>query len=369
MRNSAVCLLGGCLVFFGCSDNNDPVSPQGGNQSNGNPPPSTPNPNGWLVPVEEVFDGGTGKDGIPALLDPEMVETGSPGSAYLAPQDLVLGLKQGNEVRAYPHKILDWHEIINDQIGDRSVAITYCPLTGTGIGWDRMINGEVTTFGVSGLLYQTNLMPYDRLTESTWSQMRLECVNGELIGTQAKTYQVFETEWETWVKMFPNTLVVSENTGFSRSYGIFSYGDYRTNHNNILFPFAPVDDRLPVKERVLGILIKPQAKVFPIRDFGARITVINDSFSQVKLVIAGSSTMNFAVAYESALSDGTELTFEPVENGGSAILKDNEGTEWDVFGEAVSGPRQGDSLVATQSLIGYWFTFGSFYPHAVIHNR
>ncbi len=156
----------------------------------------------WLIPSDQVFDGGPGRDGIPALENPEMINAAL--ATYLNPEDLVIGIKMGDDVRAYPHKILDYHEIINDQVGSeiidgqlstKQLAITYCPLTGSAIAWGREFGGQTTTFGVSGLLFQTNLMPFDRLTESTWSQMRLDCVNGTLIGTRAETYQVVETRW------------------------------------------------------------------------------------------------------------------------------------------------------------------------------
>jgi len=139
--------------------------------------------------------------------------------------NLVIGFAQGDDARAYPHFILDWHEIVNDRVGDIHIAVTYCPLTGTGIGWEREINGSVTTFGVSGLLFNSNLIPYDRNTDSNWSQIRLDCVNGDLIGTEAETHVLVETTWKT---MYPKTLVMSMNTGYNRSYGNYPYGNYRT---------------------------------------------------------------------------------------------------------------------------------------------
>ena len=105
----------------------------------------------WLIPINEVLDGGPGKDGIPALENPENI--GVNDIHFLSDSDLVIGFSSGNQARAYPHKILDWHEIINDEVNGKKLAVTYCPLTGTGIGWKRSIDGQTTTFGVSGLLY------------------------------------------------------------------------------------------------------------------------------------------------------------------------------------------------------------------------
>ncbi|MEM8528113.1 MAG: DUF3179 domain-containing (seleno)protein [Bacteroidota bacterium] len=142
--------------------------------------PDTESEGNWLIPQNEIRDGGPGKDGIPSIDNPEFVAVND--IDFLSEDDLVVGVKVGAEIRAYPHLILDWHEIVNDQLEDLSLALNYCPLTGTAIGWKSKIDGKVTTFGVSGLLYNTNLMPYDRLTNSTWSQMRLDCVEGELQG-------------------------------------------------------------------------------------------------------------------------------------------------------------------------------------------
>ena len=131
---------------------------------------------GWLIPVGEVFDGGPGKDGIPALSNPQLVASSE--VSFLGDGDLVIGVVIGGVARAYPHVILDWHEIINDQVGGEAYSLTYCPLTGSGIGWDRALSANATTFGVSGKLYNSNLIPYDRETDSYWSQMKLQCVFG-----------------------------------------------------------------------------------------------------------------------------------------------------------------------------------------------
>ena len=150
------------------------ISDSGGDQSADNYFGGSGGIGDWLVPESEVLKG-AGKDAIPALTDPEIVRYGEVN--YLNGADLVIGLVIDGEPRAYPHRILDWHEIINDKIGDTNFAITYCPLTGSGIGWNQL---QLTnaSFGVSGLLYNTNLIPYDRSTNSYWSQMKLMCVFG-----------------------------------------------------------------------------------------------------------------------------------------------------------------------------------------------
>ncbi|RMG22639.1 MAG: DUF3179 domain-containing protein, partial [Bacteroidetes bacterium] len=342
------------MLFGGCSKTE--LEPPPG--QNPNPPKNPPaNADEWLIPEEEVLDGGPGKDGIPSIDQPRFVSV-QEADQWLQPTDLVVGVRVGQVIRAYPHIILDWHEIVNDQVDSLAIAVTYCPLTGTAIGWKRRVKGELTTFGVSGLLYQTNLMPYDRKTNSTWSQMRMQAVNGELIETEAETWQVVETSWDSWKSMYPDSEVLSTQTGFSRSYGFYPYGDYKTNHSYFLFPINNRDDRVPAKERVLGIRAGQQVLAFRFDSFANGTRVIQNSISRLSAVVAGNRSHNILVAYGSRLPDGTELSFEAVDAARlPVIMKDQEGNEWDVFGFAVSGPRAGQQLPQLTSLIGYWFTF------------
>lgn len=345
----------GLLLVFSSSCTQDSDSVQ-------NPNNPSPGSSGWSIPVAEVFDGGPGKDGIPALVNPNLINVEDVN--YLLDTDFVLGFKQGNDVRAYPHAILDWHEIVNDNIANTSVAVTYCPLTGTGIGWNRVIKGKETTFGVSGLLYNTNLIPYDRETDSNWSQILNESVNGTLLGEKADLIQLFETDWNTWKRLYPNSKVLSTNTGFSRTYGRSPYGDYNTNNNRFLFP-VPKDSRLPSKERVLAIVDGENAKAYRFNSF-TTVNTFKDSFLSKNYVLAGNQ--NFIVSFELE-SNTIDLEFEYVYNGLSEILlKDNEGTEWNVFGEAVSGPRTGAKLKSADSFMGFWFSIPAFYNTIIFEN-
>ena len=318
----------------------------------------------WLIPQEEVRDGGPGKDGIPALANPTFIN--AVDATYLSATDLVVGYVSGSMLKAYPHDILDWHEIINDDVNGEKVSIVYCPLTGTGTGWEGEMGGSTTTYGVSGLLYNSNIIPYDRESDSNWSQMRLDCVNGDLIGSKADVFQVIETTWETWQEMYPLTTVVSDDTDHDRAYGVYPYGDYKTNHDNIIFPVSNSDARLSNKERVLGLLVDGAAKTYRLSSFPGALTVVDDSFQSTELVIAGSEDKNFIVAFERNLSDGTALTFEAVPDSLPTLLKDNEGNRWDAFGNNVSGPRTGQTLTPTTSFMGYWFAWAAFYPDVAI---
>jgi hypothetical protein len=322
----------------------------------------SPSDDSWDIPVNEVFDGGPGKDGIPALENPMKTIDGQ----FLSDDELVVGFYDGTEAVAYPHQILDWHEIINDELNGFAYAITYCPLTGTGIGWDRTIDGTTTTFGVSGLLYNNNLIPYDRKTDSNWSQMRNDCVNGELQGQVATTFMVLETSWKTWEDMFPETAVISTNTGISRSYGVYPYGDYKTNNDKLIFPLNPDDNRLDRKERVHGVLINGKAKVYQFSSFDSSNLLILDTFENRDIVIVGNTTDNFIISFYSELPDGSTPEFTAI-NERRNILQDTEGNKWDVFGYATEGPRMGQRLISTKSYMGYWFSWGTFYPEPDIY--
>lgn len=336
-----------------------------------NPGANSGNPSGaeWLIPQNEVFDGGPGKDGIPALENPDVITLDQ--AAYLNDEDLILGYKSGDDIRAYPHKILDWHEIINDKLGSASLAVTYCPLTGTGIGWNRLVDGKETTFGVSGLLYNTNLIPYDRATGSNWSQMRLDCVNGPLQGTEIDLYQLVETSWATWKRMYPNSTVVSTNTTYDRNYERYPYGDYKTNDGNLIFPVKPEDFRLPAKERVLGIITEERVKAFRFSNFEVLdISIRQENIGGIPMVIAGSKEHNFIVAYQSQTEDveGLEFKVLPIEDFlvDGALMTDQHGNIWNVFGEAIEGPQKGEQLLRTNNYIGYWFAWGAFFPDLAI---
>ncbi|MGW9684078.1 DUF3179 domain-containing protein [Flagellimonas sp. 2504JD1-5] len=318
--------------------------------------------NFWSIPVVQVLDGGPGRDGIPSLQN--LTFTQASNVNFLEDNDLIIGFKNGDDVRGYPHIILDWHEIINDNIGEASVAITYCPLTGTGIGWGRVIDGKETTFGVSGLLYNTNLIPFDRETNSNWSQILNESVNGELLGTKVSLSMLVETDWKTWKQMYPNSQVVNLSTGFQRTYGTSPYGNYSTDNDFFLFPVSK-DTRLPLKERVLAIINESDAKVYRFGDFAAE-NVVMDAFKGRNYLIVGNR--DFMVAFEPE-GEHNSLQFTYIFDGNSdTLLEDNEGNQWDLFGNAISGPRLGERLKAPASFMAYWFSVPAFYQTEIFGN-
>lgn len=317
----------------------------------------------WLVPKDEVFDGGPGRDGIPALdkLNFNTVDN----TNYLQNSNLVIAIKMNNEVRVYPHAILDWHEIINDEIGANKFAITYCPLTGSGIGWNRIIDGDETTFGVSGLLYNTNLIPYDRKTGSNWSQMKLQCINGTLISQSVKVVPIIETSWSTLKSSYPNAKVVSENTGYSRNYEQYPYGDYRTNNSSLLFPVSNKDERVPAKNRVLGVFDGDKTKAYQILDFASPGNLVIDKFNTKTVLVYGNIGKNIIVAFDvSNLS--SSLTFTTLASDLPWIIKDSNNNKYDLFGHSQNGNLQ---LQPIKSYIAYWFAWAAFYQNTLLYEK
>lgn len=352
MKNSIfIALFALSIVFGACSKETTTTT---GVTGTGN------SDNEWLVPVNEVRDGGPGKDGIPSIDNPNFSSVAQ--IDFLDAEDLVIVLQRGEEVKAYPHPVLDWHEIANEELSTgESLSLTYCPLTGTAIGWNANLDGQKTTFGVSGLLYNSNLMPYDRATNSTWSQMSHICVNGSLSGAEIETIHVVEMSFNTLRELYPNAQVMNTETGFSRNYGQYPYGDYKTNNQSLIFPVSNTDNRILNKERVLGVVINQEVLAYQFDSFAKEtINVVQNRFQGTDLVVMGSQQKNFLTAYKSILSDGTALTFTALQDQFPAVMEDNEGNQWDVFGKAVSGPRTGQQLPEVLNYIGYWFSWAAF---------
>ena len=212
------------------------------------------------IPLDEILSGGPPRDGIPALLDPQFIDANEVD--FLSPQDRVLGLSGEHHAKAYPIAILNWHEIVNDTFEGTPVVVTYCPLCGTGIGFLRQRDNQLQTFGVSGLLYQSDVLMYDHQTESLWSQIAMQAVTGPSLGDRLEPIFLEHTTWEAWRDRYPHTLVLSRQTGFTRDYSRDPYQHYAQS-DSVMFTPAKLDDRLPPKEWVMGIEVQGIFKAYP----------------------------------------------------------------------------------------------------------
>ena len=214
-----------------------------------------------VIPQSEILRGGPPKDGIPAISDPKLI---TPEQAdYISGDDRVVGIKIDGIARAYPISILNWHEIVNDEIKGQNYAITYCPLCGTAVAFDASIDGKVTEFGVSGLLYNSDVLLYDRNTESLWSQITSSSISGKMVGKKLKRIPISHTTWRDWLQKNPETLVLSDETGHFRDYTRNPYAGYESSRTLYFAVNNRAPDTYHPKELVIGLDFDGVYKAYP----------------------------------------------------------------------------------------------------------
>lgn len=217
--------------------------------------------NAPLVPIAEIRHGGPPKDGIPSIDKPVFKPVGD--YDFFDDEHRILGVYLNGIAKAYPIGILNWHEIVNDLFAEQAIVITYCPLCGSGVAFVAIIDGIATTFGVSGLLYNSDVLLYDRKTESLWSQIMAQAINGRKKGTELEIVSTANTTLGEWKKRHPNTLVLTTDTGFKRDYKRSPYGDY--NESTLLyFPVAKESKTFHPKEMVIGLELDGKFKAYPL---------------------------------------------------------------------------------------------------------
>ena len=213
------------------------------------------------LPREHILSGGPPRDGIPALSDPRLIAAGD--ADYLKPTDRIVGISLKGQSRAYPIAILNWHEIVNDSIEGLRFAVTYCPLCGTAIAFDATIDGSPTDFGVSGLLYNNDVLLYDRDTESLWSQILGEAISGEHVGKKLTPMPISHTTWRDWREKHPDTLVLSDDTGHFRDYQRNPYAGYEESRSTYFGVTNAAPDYYHPKEIVVGLGVDGVYKAYP----------------------------------------------------------------------------------------------------------
>ncbi len=321
------------------------------------------------IPVSQIFDGGPGKDGIPALTDPTLVSSDDPSAAYLRDDDRVIAVEFDGGRVAVPLNIMWWHEIVNLQVGTHTVAVTHCPLTGSSLVFDRAPLGGAE-LGVSGLLYRTNLIMYDRTTEeSLWPQMARAAVCGPKRGGSLNMLPGIEMTWAAWREMYPDGSVIGSDTGHPRNYQFYGYGRYdEVDNGALLFPLPdPVDTRRPPKERVLAVRLGGDGGMaFPFGKLEARgdFVVVETAFGGTDVVVFWDSEAQAAMAFRPFLEDGTQLSFR---TSGDGFVDDETGSVWNVAGRAVEGPLASERLdPVAEAYVSFWFAWASFHPETFI---
>jgi len=225
------------------------------------------------IDLNKILSGGPPRDGIPAIDRPKYIPVKQ--VEYLRDDDIVIGLVRGDTARAYPTRILVWHEIVNDVIGQEAVAVTYCPLCGTAMVFERKIDGKVRRFGVSGLLYQSDVLMYDRESESLWSQLAMKAVSGPAVGKELTWLPSKHMTWKAWREKYPHGEVLSTETGFRRNYLGQAYAAYFSSEKT-MFPVPHTRRELPNKTWVIGAVIDGKAKAYPVDDLPTDRAVLDD---------------------------------------------------------------------------------------------
>jgi hypothetical protein len=298
------------------------------------------------------------RDAIPPIDSPpyDPAESGD----WLNPDDLILGyVDSDDQAYAYPARILDLHEIVNDELAGQQVLISYCPLCRSGIVYDRVLDGQLLSFGNTSALYESDLVMFDRETLSYWFQVGGEAIVGELTGGRLTPLPSVTTTWSQWLELHPETLVLSRDLGFGRVYDRDASSGLEEFINGGNFPFpvtdAAMDDRLEPAALVLGVEIGDARRAYALADIGD--SVINDTLDGTEIVVMGSEG-NLAVAFR-AEANGQRLTFEPE---GDAIIDDETGSRWSLTGEAIAGELTGAELEPLATRTAFWFSYVSAFP-------
>ncbi len=325
---------------------------------------------GASVPANEFRSGGPGKDGIPAIDDPLVI--GTEEADFLSEVDPVLAVEVDGEARAYPLQILIWHEIVNDVIAGRPVAITYCPLCNSSLVFDRTVGADVLDFGVSGFLRNSDLVMFDRQTESWWQQVTGEALVGEYTGTVLDVIPASTIAFGEFKHAYPDGLVLSRETGFDRSYGRSPYSGYDTAGNTPFLFDGDVDQRLDAVDRVVAVEIGTEAVAYPFSRLLGH-PVVNDAISGQPIVvfyrpgvaspldrsaIADSRDVGQGVVFRRSVKEGL-LTFESAPGG----FRDLEtGSTWSITGRANDGPLKDTQLEPVVHGNHFWFAWAVFKP-------
>lgn len=329
------------------------------------------------VPYSEILSGGPPKDGIPALKDPLFVSV-KDADAWLKLVEPVIFVQVGDDARAYPIQILIWHEIANDTVGDESLVVTFCPLCNTAIAFKRTVNGQVLDFGTTGRLRYSNLIMYDRQTESWWQQATGEAIAGELTGTQVEFYPAAIISWQDFKTSYPQGKVLSRETGYLRDYGRNPYVGYDdVNNPPFLYQGPATPDQLPPVARVLTIDLNGEAVAYPYETL-AKVGVVNDTVGDEAVVIfwqagtvspldsattANGRDVGSAAAFSRQIKDQIlTFTFE-----GGAIKDEETASTWNVLGFATDGELTGTQLTTVISINHFWFSWAAFKPETRIY--
>jgi hypothetical protein len=322
------------------------------------------------APLDEFQAGGPPRDGIPALTGPRYVSAADAGG-WLRDAEPVISLVVSGDVRAYPIEILVWHEIVNDVVGDTPVAVTFCPLCNTATVFDARLDGRPYTFGTSGLLRNSNLVMYDRETETWWQQDTGEGLVGTLAGRKLDTLPAQLVGWRSFRETYPEGRVLSRETGYRRDYGRNPYAGYDNINQTPFLMRGMIDGRLAPMERVVTVELGGSAVAYPYSALRQQ-RAVNQVLSGTSVVVfwqeGSSSPFSGAEVGQTGVFrpevDGQRLTFVAV---GDRFQDLETRSTWNVFGQAQDGPLAGRQLQAVPHTDQFWFSWAAFRPETTIY--
>ena len=323
------------------------------------------------VPYAEIFSGGVPRDGIPPLDNPNFI-TVADADRWLEAQEPVIAFELNGAAKAYPLQILTWHEIVNDTVGGVPVVATFCPLCNSAIVFERTLDGVVYDFGVSGKLRNSDLIMWDRQTESWWQQLTGAAIVGELTGQQLRLLPASIVAWQDFKAAYPDAAVLSRDTGYRRNYGSNPYVGYdRVDQPPFLF-FGRQDDRLLPMERVAALTVGDAAAAFPFallakegvvhyRVGGQDLAVFFQPGARSALdgpSIAASKAVGATGVFDRDF-EGQRLTFQ---SDGEGFTDAETGSQWNILGQATDGPLAGGQLTPIVHANHFWFAWAAFRP-------
>ncbi len=329
------------------------------------------------IRVEEIQWGGVIVDGIPALNNPSMIPADQ--ADYLEAGEPVFGIALNGEARAYPLRIMDWHEMANDVVGGVPVSLAYCTLCGAGIAFDgRAADGGTYTFGSSGFLFRSNKLMYDRETFTLWNQLTGEPVLGELADTELKLsyLPVVLTSWSDWVEQHPDTKVLSLETGHDRLYELgAAYGDYFSSEDT-MFPVWQRSKEFEDKSRIYALYLDGVPKAYALEKL-VEEQVVNDLLGETPLVLVAQrgtvdvEGLNLRVGSVNYDSGGEVRAYQRGDHifaPGPAkdTVLDGKGNTWEVTEEALIGPNN-ETAPRLNGHLAYWFGWFAFFPNTLIY--
>lgn len=329
------------------------------------------------VPYNEILSGGPPKDGIPAIDNPRFVSV-EEADAWLKSKEPVILFQIGDDARAYPLQIFLWHEIVNDTVGGVPVVVTFCPLCNTAIAFERTVDGQVLDFGTTGRLRFSNLVMYDRQTESWWQQATGEAIAGEFTGRQLEFLPAPTVSWADFKAAHPDGKVLSRETGYTRSYGRNPYVGYDdVDQSPFLYVGPKTPGALPPMARVVTVDLNGEAVAYPYEVL-QEVRVVNDEVAGMPIVVfwapgtaSALDTTGVATGRDvgaanvfSRQLDGRTLTFRL---DGERITDEQTGSEWTILGQATSGELQGRQLETVVSINHFWFSWAAFKPETRIY--